>query len=124
MLGIALVENWRMQDGTNDPEAWLYNSVLVAVDDSSRVINFPTACAICYRKERGTSIGILNMFKYNYWRTTVPCRAGTGTWTRSSTAPGPREPQFEEFKAGIAAAEMFSWLAGEPYEHTGGQCWW
>ena len=122
---MALVENGRMQDGPNDPKAWLYNSVLEAVDDGSRVINFPTACAIWYRKGRSTTIGILNMFKYNYWRTAEPCRDWNVdsefdcSWTTFHS-----EPQFEEFKAGIAAAEMFSWLAGEPYEHTGGQCWW
>ena len=32
------------------------------------------------------------------------------------------EPHFEQFKCGIATAEMFCWLSGENYQHTGGQC--
>lgn len=33
------------------------------------------------------------------------------------------EPAFEQFKCGIASCKMFAWLAGIPYEFTGGQCW-
>ena len=85
---------------------------------------FITVYSIWHRKGRSTINGFRNLFKYNYWRTSEPCRDWKidpdfdFSWPTFSG-----EPHFEQFKGGIAAAEMFCWLSGEAYQHTGGQCW-
>ena len=83
-----------------------------------------TVYSIWHRKSRSTTTGFRNLFKYNYWRTSQPRR----DWIIDpdfdfSWPTFNNNPHFEQFKCGIAAAEMFCWLSGEVYEHTGGQCW-
>ena len=86
---------------------------------------FITVYSIWHRKGKSTAGGFRNLIKYNYWRTTEPRRdwitdpAYGFSWPDMAS----EEPHFEQFKCGIAAAEMFSWLSGEEYEHSGGQCW-
>ena len=82
-----------------------------------------TVYSISHRKSRSTTTGFRNLFKYNYWRTSQPRR----DWIIDpdfdfSWPTFNNNPHFEQFKCGIAAAEMFCWLSGEVYEHTGGQC--
>lgn len=85
---------------------------------------FITVYSIWHRKGRSTTNGFRNLFKYNYWRTTEPRRDWIIDPNFNFSWPTfGGEPHFEQFKCGIAAAEMFSWLAGEDYQHTGGQCW-
>ena len=85
---------------------------------------FITIYSIWHRKGRSTINGFRNLFKYNYWRTTEPRRDWIidsdfdFSWPSFNSGP-----HFEQFKGDIAAAEMFSWLSGEDYQHTGGQCW-
>ena len=85
---------------------------------------FITVYSIWHRKSKSTTTGFRNLFKYNYWRTSQPCR----DWIIDpdfdfSWPTFNNNPHFEQFKCGIVAAEMFCWLSGEVYEHTGGQCW-
>ena len=84
-----------------------------------------TVYSIWHRKGKSTAGDFRNLIKYNYWRTTEPRRdwitdpAYGFSWPDMAS----EEPHFEQFKCGVAAAEMFSWLSGEEYEHSGGQCW-
>ena len=85
---------------------------------------FITAYGIWHRRSKSTASGIRNLLKYNYWRTTKPCRDWIIDPDFSFSWPEhDPHPMFEQFKRGIAAVEMFSWLCGEDYEHVGGQCW-
>ncbi len=85
---------------------------------------FITAYPIWHRRGKSTAAGIRNLLKYNYWRTADPCRDWiidpdfSFSWPKHDP-----NPLFEQFKRGIAAVEMFSWLSGEEFEYTGGQCW-
>ena len=85
---------------------------------------FLTVYSIWHRKPRSTATGVRNLIKYNYWRTAAPRRDWIIDPDFDFSWPAMHgEPQFEQFKCGIAAAELFSWLCGEDYQHTGGQCW-
>ncbi len=85
---------------------------------------FITAYPIWHRKGRSTASGIRHLFKYNYWRTAEPRRDWIIEPEYDFSWPDmANEPHFEQFKCGIAAAEMFSWLCGESYEHVGGTGW-
>ena len=85
---------------------------------------FITVYSICHRKGKSTSSGSRNLFKYNYWRTAEPRRDWIADPDFDFSWPNfGKDPYFEQFKSGIEAAEMFSWLCGEAYEHTDGQCW-
>ena len=85
---------------------------------------FITVYSIWHRKGRSTGSGFRNLIKYNYWRTTDPRRDWIVDPDYSFSWPVmSHHPHFEQFRCGIAAAEMFCWLSGETYEHEGGQCW-
>ncbi len=85
---------------------------------------FITVYSIWHRKGPSTATGHRNMLKYNYWRTAGPKRDWIidndfdFSWPDMHSEPG-----FEQFKCGIASCQMFAWLAGVDYDHTGGQCW-
>jgi len=85
---------------------------------------FITVYSIWHRKGKSSATGERHLIKYNYWRTAAPRRDWLMrpdidlSWPTSAG-----EPHFEQFKGGIAAAELFSWLCGEEYQHSGGQCW-
>ncbi len=77
---------------------------------------FITVYSIWHRKGRSTARGFRNLFKYNYWRTAEPCRDWIIDPDFDFSWPSfHSQPYFEQFKCGIAAAEMFSWLSGEAY---------
>ena len=84
-----------------------------------------TAYPIWHRRGRNTVPGMRHLFKYNYWRTTEPRRdwivdpEHDFSWPDMSEV----EPHFEQFRCGIAAAEMFSWLCGETFDYPGGTAW-
>lgn len=88
---------------------------------------FLTVYSIWHRRGRSTGSGVRNLLKYNYWRTSPPCRdwlvdpAFDFSWIHLSGG----RPPFEQFMDGIAAAELFTWLCGleEEYRFQGGQCW-
>lgn len=85
---------------------------------------FITVYAIWHRKGKSTWSGIRNLLKYNYLRTAEPRR----DWIVDpdyvfSWPEAPPEPGFEQFRREIPTARLFSWLCGEEYVHTGGQCW-
>ena len=85
---------------------------------------FITVYSIWHRKGKSTWTGFRNLIKYNYWRTATPRRDWIVDPDFDFSWPDMHnEPHFEQFKCGIAAAEMFAWLCGEEYRHTGGQCW-
>ena len=85
---------------------------------------FLTVYSIWHRKGRSTASGFRNLFKYNYWRTAAPQRDWIADPNFDFSWPSfGSSPHFEQFKRDIAAAEMFCWLSGEEYRHSGGQCW-
>lgn len=85
---------------------------------------FLTIYSIWHRKGKSTGSGFRNLIKYNYWRTAPPQRDWIVDPEFDFSWPSfSNPPYFEQFKCGIAAAAMYSWLANTPYEHTGGQCW-
>jgi len=94
---------------------------------------FLTVYSIWHRRTRATSgprgrSPFRNLLKYNYWRTAAPCR----DWRIEPACDfnlinfdPPKPFGFEQFQAGIAAAQMFCWLCGieNEYAFRGGQCW-
>ena len=85
---------------------------------------FLTVYSIWHRRPKSTATGPRNLIKYNYWRTAPPQRDWIVDPNFDPSWPDtPSEPHFEQFKLGIAACDMFSWLCGEDYQHSGGQCW-
>ncbi len=93
---------------------------------------FLTNYSIWHRKSPGTSTGLRNLFKYNYWRTREPTR----DWIHE---PGfdPATADYgieatkwwfafrQQFRDHRDAAEMFFWLSGRhaEYQFMGGQGW-
>ncbi|HLL78622.1 MAG TPA: phytanoyl-CoA dioxygenase family protein, partial [Ktedonobacteraceae bacterium] len=94
---------------------------------------FLTVYSIWHRRARATSSprghgGFRNLLKYNYWRTSAPCRDWLVEPDMDFNLLNFDPPQpfaFEQFQGGIAAAKMFCWLCGIEAEYTfqGGQCW-
>jgi len=94
---------------------------------------FLTVYSIWHRRTRATSgprgrSPYRNLLKYNYWRTSAPCRDWLvdPDFDHNLVNFDPPEPvAFEQFQGGIAAARMYCWLCGieEEYTFRGGQCW-
>jgi hypothetical protein len=80
---------------------------------------FLTVYSIWHRRSASTGSGIRNNLKYNYWRTAEPKRDWAAepdfnfSWLNIADSP----------RFGVPAAEMFSWLCGEEWQHLGGQSW-
>jgi len=82
-----------------------------------------------HRRTRSTASGFRHLFRYNYWRTTMPARdwiiepdfdlrtANYEFFDRPTTRPPTRDCN--------DAAEMFFWLSGmhDQFAVMGGQCW-
>ncbi len=89
---------------------------------------FFTVYSIWHRRSAGTTPGLRNLLKYNYWRTTPPAR----DWV---IEPGfdPKLVDYtmdkphlrEQFQDSFDVAQMFFWLSGRASEYhlMGGQGW-
>ena len=79
---------------------------------------FLTCYTIWHRRSASTGSGIRNNLKYNYWRTSEPCRDWKTDPGFSFSWPANEFPGFT-----VPAAQMLVWLCGEEWEHMGGQAW-
>lgn len=107
-----------------------YGNIRTAVSTAAPAGSvFLTVYSIWHRRTAATGRGVRNLLKYNYWRTSAPKRDWVMdpafNFSTKNFSGGAASAMFEQFREGIAAAELFTWLCGleDQYTHLGGQCW-
>lgn len=90
---------------------------------------FLTIYSIWHRRSASTALGLRNLLKYNYWRTTPPqrdWRIESAFDFRTADYALRGVPTFrQQFHDGYDAARLFFWLCGraDEFKRMGGQGW-
>jgi hypothetical protein len=89
---------------------------------------FLTVYHIWHRRGPSTALGVRNLLKYFYWRTTPPhrdwCLEPDFDFATANYGP-PTSGFTEQFRGDIKVAEMFLWLCSQhrDFQNLGGQSW-
>lgn len=89
---------------------------------------FLTVYSVWHRRSASTTVGLRNLLKYNYWRTTAPARnwiEEPGFTAKGADYTKDKPVLREQFQDAFDAAEMYYWLCGqsESFHLMGGQGW-